>query len=99
MKRIPKEVVIVAIAQLVCFWVIYGLFRASVQPPTLAQFFGFSPPPPPPAWDNFLWSSFITLAAPAGLLMDGVPFREGFRLTMVFACSLLNGVIWGVVLG
>lgn len=97
MKTLIKIIGIVAIANLICFWIAYGLLISAWPDIGLGQVLGIEQAPPPSHWLTILMWNFIILAAPTSAFLDGT---GGDHFLLIFALSsLLNCVIWGVCLG
>jgi len=97
MQKCLKIVLLVAGANLLCFWVFYGLLMAAWPHVGLSQFLGILPAPPRSYWILFLLSLFTVLGFPGLFLLDGVE-SEHYMILMVL-CSVLNCMIWGVCIG
>jgi hypothetical protein len=97
MKKFPKTVGVVAVANLCCFWVAYGLMSAAWRHVTLGQFLGFVPAPPPSHSQTFLVWIFVILGAPTSIMLDGV--SSEYLMPLLVLSSVLNCIIWGVCLG
>ena len=96
MKKFFKIVGIVAVANLLCFWVSYGLLIASWPHMTLSQFFGFMPASQPSHFAVFVQWAFIVLGTPSSILLDGI--SGAYLILALILCSILNSVIWGICL-
>ncbi len=97
MKKFLKTAGIVAVANFLCFWMIYGLLAAAWPHAGLGQFLGFAPAPPPSHWLVFLQWTFGVLSAPGSVMLDGVGSAN--MMLLIVLCSILNCIIWGVCLG
>src|SRR5260221_13868330 len=97
MKAFPKSVAVVAVSNLLCFWIVYGLLTAVRPHPTPSQFLGFAPSPSPSHWLSFLAWTFGILGAPVSITLDGVSSRHIIMLLVL--SSILNAAIWGGLLG
>jgi hypothetical protein len=95
-KKFLKIVGIVVVANLLCFWISYGLLVASWQHVTLWQFFGLVSTPPPSHFANFVLWAFIVLGAPSSILLDGM--SSVYLVPAMILCSILNSIVWGVCL-
>jgi hypothetical protein len=97
MKAIPKAVGMVAVGNLCCFWIVYGLLMAASPQTSLSQFLGFAPSASPSHWFTFLLWAFTILSAPMSIMLDGVS-SEHFMILLVLS-SFLNAAVWGGCLG
>jgi hypothetical protein len=95
MRKLLKLIAVVATANLLCFWIVYGLLLATSQHVTLWQFLGFVPHQPPSNWQSSLIWVFAVLGAPGSIIMDG----GASGMFLMVTASVLNSLIWGVGLG
>jgi len=93
MNKLLKIVSVVAIANLICFWLAYGLLISAWPDTGIGQILGIEQTPPPSLWLTILLWSFIILAAPTSAFLDGTGGDYFFPLLAL--SSLLNCVIWG----
>jgi hypothetical protein len=96
MKKYFKIMSVVAVTNLLCFWISYGVLMAQWSHISALQLFGFLPAPPPSHFAMFVQWAFIVLGAPSSLLLDGV--SSAFFMPALILCSVLNSIVWGVCL-
>jgi hypothetical protein len=94
-RKFIKIAAIIAAANLLLFWIAFGLLMAGWPDRGLSQFLGFSPPPPVPSWLPFALWAFIVLGAPGSIVLDGT----GHDLLLLILTSMFNCVLWGLILG
>lgn len=87
---------IVAVTNLLCFWISYALLEAQWSHVSLLQLFGFAPAPSPSHLAVFVQWAFIVLGAPSSILLDGI--SSAYLMPALILCSVLNSVVWGVCL-
>jgi hypothetical protein len=97
MRQFLKSVSVIAAANFLCFWIVYGLLTAAMPRIGLLQFLGFAPSPPPSHWQVLLVWAFIILSAPGSILLDGA--GGDHFISLLILCSVLNCIFWGVCLG
>jgi hypothetical protein len=96
MKAFFKKASIVAVTNLLCFWISYGLLETQWSHVSLLQFFGFVPAPQPSHFAVFVQWAFIILGAPSSILLDGISGAN--LMPALIMCSVLNSIVWGVCL-
>ena len=97
MKKFLRIVTGVAAANLVLFWVAYGVLMATWPHTGLSQTLGFSPPPPLSPWRALLIWAYVVLGAPGSIILDGTGGDHFIFLQVV--SSILNCIIWGLCFG
>jgi hypothetical protein len=95
-KRFFKIASIVAVTNLLCFWISYALLEAQWSHISLLQFFGFLPSPPPSHFAVFVQWVFIISGMPSCILLDGV--GSAYFMPVMIFCSILTGIVWGICL-
>ncbi len=96
MKPFLKIASVVAVTNVLCFWISYALLEAQWSHISVFQFFGFVPTPPPSHFAVFVQWAFIALGAPCSILLDGV--SSAYFMPALILCSVLNSIVWGVCL-
>jgi hypothetical protein len=96
MKKFFKIATVVAVTNLLCFWISYAGLMAQWSHISVLQFFGFLPAPPPSHFAVFVQWAFIVLGTPSCILLDGV--GSAYFMSAMILCSILNSVVWGVCL-
>jgi hypothetical protein len=96
MKKFPKIASIVAVTNLLCFWISYAFLEAHWSHISPLQFFGILPTPAPSHFAVFVNWAFIVLGAPTSILLDGI--SSAYLMPALILCSVLNSIVWGVCL-
>jgi hypothetical protein len=97
MNKFFRTVVSVAVANLLLFWIVYGILLAPWPRSGLSQTLGFSPPEPLSPWQALLIWAYVVLGAPGSIILDGTGGNNFVFLQVL--CSILNCIIWGLFFG
>jgi hypothetical protein len=89
MKKLLKVASVIAVANLVAFWIVYALVLTLPLPL----------PVPESGWWPVLFWAFVVLAAPASIVLDGVNTGAFYYVPLLVISSVLNCIIWGLCLG
>jgi hypothetical protein len=97
MKRLLKITGTVAVANLLCFWISYGLLTAVGT--WLWETYGFDDPPM--ALRVFIKLLFwcVELFGTPGVTIPLDRLHSEHMMWLVLVCSILNSVIWGICFG
>lgn len=95
-KKFLKIASIVAVTNLLCFWISYALLETLWLHFSPLHFLGFVPTPPPSHFAVFILRGFIILGGPSSILLDGI--SGVYFMPALILCSMLNSFVWGVSL-